>query len=356
MDCERFDKGSLELLYDELDELSASALRRHLSHCSRCQALWTKASRTRELSRISLEDAPEGLFDDIMKAEREVERHLSVSERAGRVISVLAGYAMRPQVAMAALLLLMIGSSLVFVRTGPGQGDQVAVREAGEPEVLKSSPNGDNAGPIVAPSDIERSSSRNASAPPQSKRAEEPALERRAKITEVDELRPSYQDAMAAYQAGRYAEAERLFSEVSALGGEKAGAAALHEAHAARNGSGCQRAASFYDQVARAYAGSSVADEAAWQAANCYRALGQPERARAHLRLLTSRSAYAEQANKVLGSLDAPEHTLAEAGATKSPAKAAAPAASSAPTATEPSAPSPEDRVEVDSAPGKESQ
>src|SRR5690606_33030869 len=133
MDCERFDTVTMELLYGELDELSEAAALGHLHHCSRCRDIWGHIRTTRELSEIPLEEAPAGLFESIMAQEAQAHKTLPVRERASRVISIMAEYAMRPQLAMAALLLLMIGSSLVFVRTDPQNGGHVSVTELGTP-------------------------------------------------------------------------------------------------------------------------------------------------------------------------------------------------------------------------------
>jgi tetratricopeptide (TPR) repeat protein len=149
-------------------------------------------------------------------------------------------------------------------------------------------------------------------------------------------LTSSYADALRAYQDGRYAEAERLFREVAEAGGEKAGTAAIHEAHAARNGAGCQRAVVLYDEVVRRYGGSMVADEAALQAASCYQALGQVDSARKHLERLSLRPAYAEQAQRLLAALSPaePGSRTGTAVASKRASTAAASAPAAAPPAT----------------------
>ncbi|HSC87328.1 MAG TPA: hypothetical protein VLC09_08670 [Polyangiaceae bacterium] len=336
MDCERFDKMSLELLYGELDELAAAATRRHLHHCTRCQGVWNRLRVTRDLSDPPLEDPPADLFESIMAAEREAQRRLPLRERFGRGVSILAGYAMRPQLAMAALLLLMVGSSVLFMRSAPNGRDRIGASELGAP-----------AAEVVAEPERARVASNDelatdeAAMPVGAARAEAapsaagPAADATASQSKPE--REGYREAMAAYQEGRYAEAERLFSEVAAAGGEKAAAAALHEAHAARNGSGCQRATALYDQVTSRYAGSTVADEAAWQAASCYQALGQIARARAHYQALASTPAYRARAEQAIASLTpavAAAEPAAEAEAPTDEAKAAASAAPAKAAAT----------------------
>lgn len=359
VDCERFDRDSLDLLYGELDEFAASGLRRHLSHCERCQTAWQKMVRTREAFHIDLEPAPAGLFEQIMAQEREAMHHLPAKQRLGRWVSIVAGYAMRPQLAMAALLLLMVGSSLVFVRGGPGLGDQVAVRETGSP-VAESSGLRGRAAPLVVATEEHRAEPLGAPSASQGAAPAPPIAEAEsaAKKAEAIPVRVAdYAEAMRAYQAGSYAEAERLFSEVAARGGEKAGSAALHEAHSARNGSGCQRAASAYDEVALRFRGTAVGDEASWHAATCYQALGQLDRARSHLVLLKNHPAYQAQVERALAAMAVAqsEQTMPgrPASAAGSAAKAPAIAAKARPAAAPTDGASNSQKSEADASPAE---
>jgi len=325
MDCERFDKVTLDLLYAELDELSAAAARRHLHHCTRCQGIWNKLRATKDIAVVSLVEPPADLFESIIEAERHAESALPLPQRFSRLVSVVAGYAMRPQLAMAALLLLMIGSSLLFVRRDPAGRDQVSVTELGAPRAAPLEAAG-RAAPVVVEGDGAPAAPAAGLAPADAPDAQ--ALPAAPPTT--------YSDAMAAYHEGRYAEAERLFGEVAAQGGEKAATAALHEGHAARNGSGCQRAARIYDAVAERFSGSSLADEASWHAASCYQALGELGRARAHYLALKENPAFRERASAALSSVD--ESLTATALASRAeaaPASAAEPAADSAGSAAE---------------------
>ncbi len=327
MDCERFDKTTMELLYGELDELSEAAALRHLHHCTRCRDIWGHLRTTRELAEIPLEEPPAGLFESIIDAEARAHRSLPARERFSRAISVMAGYAMRPQLAMAALLLLMIGSSLVFVRSGPLGHGEVSVTEVGKPysEPVAERSQLDEALVFDGVDEPERGA--------EHRRLNEQAAESGAEPESISSeksgsSRELYAAALSAYQEGRYAEAERLFSEVASTGGEQAASAALHEGHAARNGSGCQRAASLYDAVAEQYTGSTVADEASWLAASCYRAMGQLRRAASHYESLEKRPAFAARASKALEEINS--QLLATAAKSNSDSKAAAPTSAAA--------------------------
>lgn len=305
MDCEKFDTVTMDLLYGELDELSEAAALRHLHHCTRCRDIWGHLRTTRELADIPLEEPPSDLFESIISAERNATKTLPFRERASRVISIMAEYAMRPQLAMAALLLLMIGSSLIFVRTGPADRGQISVTELGTPtsEGAVRTETGKEAlvfeGDPAAAARLLGGSEENPTGSAEGEASEN------AEKPSPGSLAQTYRDAMTAYQEGRYAEAERLFSDVASENDERAASAALHEGHAARNGSGCQRAAALYDSVAERFQGGTVGDEASWHAATCYRAMGQLKRAAAHYTRLKARPAYASRADKALAEIDA---------------------------------------------------
>src|SRR3954467_8258336 len=134
MDCEKFDRIVLDLMYGELDELTEAAAKRHIEHCSRCKGVSSGLRATREVGALALVDPPPGLELGILEAERRLNAKLPLKKKLGRGVSILAVYAMRPQLAMAALLLLMIGSSLFFLRARPGARDSVLVTERGVPE------------------------------------------------------------------------------------------------------------------------------------------------------------------------------------------------------------------------------
>lgn len=345
MDCERFDKNSMGLLFGELDELSEAAALRHLHHCTRCRGLWGHLKATKETARLPLEDPPAELFSSIIAAERVAERELSLRERSSRAISVLAEYAMRPQLAMAALLMLMVGSSMVFIRARPDPDhDAMRVIEQGSPRQRgDTSPLSDGAAAKVFAGDPTAETELAF----EEQREDAESENESAADESLAGPQESYALALTAYQEGRYAEAERLFSEVALSGGNKSGPAALHEGHSARNGSGCQRAAPVYERVADSFSGT-VADEAAWHAASCYQSMGQPERAAAHLRSLLKRPAYAKRAQELLeelGALDSAVATTASPEAEIVPAEAssgAVAAARAAPSAPRPaSAPAP---------------
>ncbi|MEI9951153.1 MAG: hypothetical protein WDO74_19775 [Pseudomonadota bacterium] len=377
MDCEKFDRIVLDLLYDELDELTSAAARRHMEHCARCRAIGSGLRATREVGALPLVEPPAGLELRILQAEEQATQLLPIGKRLGRGLSLLAGYAMRPQVSMAALLMLMIGSSLFFLRAQPGDREHVLVTERGVPE-------SDNEVVTVLPKKAEapepaRVSAHPAASPrvedgaPRRDRAAEPrfeaapaapaALEPYAAAPRAEAARgaaslgssaddkdlegssepssdsdASYDAAMAAYRDGRYSEAQRRFDEIASLGGPHAANAALYGAQALRRVSGCPTAAPRFEEVHSRYPGS-VGSDAAWQAADCYRALGELARARQNYEQLSADPSYKSRAKEAIAELDQRVADQELAAARKAPAASAGAAKGKAPAASAPAKP-----------------
>ena len=49
MDCEKFETAMIDELYDELDELTSAAAKRHVAGCARCAALLGGLRATRRV-------------------------------------------------------------------------------------------------------------------------------------------------------------------------------------------------------------------------------------------------------------------------------------------------------------------
>jgi TolA-binding protein len=350
MDCEKFDRIVLDLLYGELDELTEAAARRHIEHCSRCKGVSAGLRATREVGALPLVDPPEGLELGILEAERRINAKLPLKKRLGRGVSILAVYAMRPQLAMAALLLLMIGSSLFFLRARPGASDSVLVTERGVPEMEQEHvaivPQGAalELAPAPAASAMPRAASAKAEAlalrdrdddkasAPSAAIAEAPADEAKGAVADAEPLpgtepaADSMEAATAAFQGGRYVEAQRRFEEIAARGGTEAPAAALQAVEALRRQRGCPAAAPRYEEVHSRYRDTPSGSEAAWQAGDCYRALGELSRARQSLEALLEVAEYRSRAEAALAELTTREEQVAAARK----AKAASPAAGAA--------------------------
>ena len=375
MDCEKFDRIVLDLLYEELDELTSAAARRHMEHCARCRTIGSGLRATREVGALPLVEPPPGLELRILQAEEQAAELLPISKRLGRGLSLLAGYAMRPQVSMAALLMLMIGSSLFFLRAQPGDREHVLVTERGVPEsdnesvtIVPKKPEAPEPAPVAAhpapsPRVDEVTARRDRATEPKLETAPQaPPTERFAAAPPPEAARSgatlgassddkdlegsaepstdsdaSYDAAMAAYRDGRYSEAQRRFDEIASLGGSHAANAALYGAQALRRVSGCPTAAPRFEAVHSRYPGS-VGSDAAWQAADCYRSLGELARARQNYEQLSADPSYKTRAKEAIAELDQ-RVADQELAARKAAAAAAATAKGKAPAASAPAKP-----------------
>jgi hypothetical protein len=344
VDCEKFDRVVLDLLYDELDELTSAAAKRHMEHCARCRDIGSGLRATRQIGILPLVEAPAGLEDRILAAEQKARTHLPARQRFGRAVSVMAGYAMRPQLAMAALLLLMIGSSLVFLRARPGERDRVRVTERGVPEseaesvavvpIPEKARAGENNEHGADESEARRERSAAATPAPEEAAAGAASKDGDKPMDSVATAEGAadggtgdavFDQAMSDFRAGRYGEAQKNFDVVASAGGGNAPTAALFAARSVRSDSGCSAAAPRFETVSTKHRGSNVGNEAAWQAADCYRSLGQIEDAKRNYKLLVGVAGYAERAELALNEMEQ-SRVAAKAPAAK-PAAAAPPPA-----------------------------
>jgi TolA-binding protein len=307
MDCERFDRIVLDLLYDELDELTAASARRHVEQCTRCRGILAGLRATREVGTLPLVDPPAGLELSILEAEQRARSRLPLQQRLGRGVSVLAGYAMRPQLAMAALLLLAIGSSLIFFRARPGDRNSMSVTERGVPEA-------DHDLVAVVPA-ASRDRAADAHGPPaaaaQAEKKETTPMAARPGAAPSPEPEPAespgdsaFQAALGALKEGRNKDAREQFESVAARGGTDAPQAAFHAAEAAKNDLGCSEAAKLFDQVPFHYPGTRAGYDATFQAAKCYESIGDVEKARRNYQALLDEPNYAERARNALAQLE----------------------------------------------------
>ena len=134
MDCEKFESTLLDELYDELDEVTSAAAKRHVGGCSRCAALLSGMKATRRLAVLPLVEPPADLEDRILAAAREAQKVVPLTRQASRAISRAGSWAMRPQTGMAAVFLLGIGlSALLLKGKHAAPPSTMTVSEQGEP-------------------------------------------------------------------------------------------------------------------------------------------------------------------------------------------------------------------------------
>ncbi len=135
MDCEKFDQHVIDALYDELDELTTASMKRHMEGCSRCASAFSALRATREVAILPLEEPSAELESRILFAASAAQQKTPWHRKALRALAWAGSHAMRPQLAMAAVFVLVIGSSLLLLRAKPGTTSigPVSVTERGEP-------------------------------------------------------------------------------------------------------------------------------------------------------------------------------------------------------------------------------
>jgi TolA-binding protein len=312
MNSDKFDRIVLDLLYGELDELTTAAAKRHMDQSARAREIFAHFKATRQLSVLPTHDPPPSFEIELMERERRALAELPLHHRIGRIVSMLAGYAMRPQLIMGALLLLMIGSSLMFLRARPGQHSAMQVTERGAPEaeadlVLPVAAAPESGAPITSGILRALPGAEGEAAPPPRPTLAPPAHAHEvghASSLEgaVEGLEP-FEQALQLYRAGKYLEAQRRFDRISRGAGARAAESALYSAQAVRNASGCAPAVSRFERVRLEFPGSASAYEAAWRAAKCEQQLGDVEGARQSYESLLQVSSHAERARAALAAL-----------------------------------------------------
>lgn len=311
MDCEQFELIVMDLLYGDLAESEAAAARRHIEQCDRCSSILSSLRAARKGSAMPLEEPPADLEAKLVTEAKAAQKDAPWPRRIGRAISWAGSYAMRPQLAMAALLMLMIGSSLLLLRGRPGsQVGVVHVTEQGVPEREQAEPgSADDEDRVRAPA---RSRAAAEAEPSGGKgglalddaRAERADAAAAAPAPASEAARSNeYGDAMALYEAKEYAKAQKAFEAISAQGGTDAAAAALYAAKAAKASAGCGSALPRFEGVIARHGNTPSAVQARWEAAACNRSLGNYDRARQQLADLRNIEGQRDRADQELAKL-----------------------------------------------------
>lgn len=302
MDCEKFDQHVMDALYDELDELTHAAMKRHMEGCARCASTLAGLKATRDAAVLPLEEPGDDLEDRILAAVEVAQRKTPWRRKALRALAWAGSHAMRPQLAMAALFVLVIGSSLLLLRARPGTVGVAPVRvtERGAPAPEQPEVALAPAPPAAAPAAAEQPTEALAAAEPAAAGEVKRAEERAADKAGADEGK---------------AKDEKADRDDGAPGGA---AAALADAQAKKNASGCSAALPLFDEIGTRYPGTAAAHTAMWEAAQCYKASGNEARARELLLALRSVESYKAQVESELGEAQANAQNI------QAPAKAAA--------------------------------
>ena len=157
MDCEKFESALMDELYGELDELTSAAAKRHVSGCARCSALLGGLRATRRVAALPRVEPPADLEERILKAAAAASpKAVPLRGRLARAVSLAGSWAMRPQTAMAAVFLVMIGTSVLLLRGKSSRAPasaEMTVTEEGTPAPA-AAPRADEPAASAAPEPV----------------------------------------------------------------------------------------------------------------------------------------------------------------------------------------------------------
>jgi len=363
MDCEKLESVLMDELYGELDEITSAAVKRHVAGCARCAALLNGLRATRRVAELPMVEAPAGLEERILvAAAAHAPRGSALQWRFARVLSLAGTWAMRPQTAMAAVSLVMIGTSVLLLRgrssRAPASAEMI-VTEEGTPAPAASAPGGESKGAAAPPPNALAPAVAAAPAP-------EPPADLRQRAAKVaprtdDEVAAGPMPMAAVGRApsgGAGAGGSPAFAsapvQAHAQFAEAPAAAApspfdangeLAEARAARDdaagrGLPCPSVARFDDVVNRA-GGTAAGWDAVYEGALCYESNGDFASARNRLNVLLRVDPYKDRARAQLDQLSRRQQPASAAAApaakpATAPAKPAAPATDDEPTSGAP--------------------
>jgi len=354
MDCEKFEAAILDELYGELDELTSASAKRHVAGCARCSARLGGLRATRRIAVVPQLDPSDDLEDRIFRAIERAQSQPAPPRRLAEVVSLAGAWAMRPQTAMAAVFLVMIGTSVLLLRgTSPRApaSSEVTVTERGTPAPAAS---GAAHQATAAPADLEQRERAAVAAspvaekqpwalPPSSPPPQVPAMgggpppaaqpaPRVAVESNFAQPPPAlsnddlFNTALRSYRAGRFDEAAREFD---AIAPSDLNAPDLWAARSVRDGKGCRAAVGRFDKTAQRYRQASPGWDALLEGALCYRALGDLTTARARLNALLGVDSHKDRARAELDRID--ELQQAQAASDTPPPAPAKPAAKARP-------------------------
>lgn len=310
MDCEKFEQHLMDALYEELDPRLYADFRRHLESCSRCSATFSELRATRDVGVLPLEEPRADLEPRILAAALKAQEKTPWHRKALRVLAWAGSHAMRPQLAMAALFVLVVGSSLLLLRPQSTKvPSPVRVTERGMPVPEPLEARGDPSMPGGSQGDSEAAQA--AGAPTMATvtadgQKDGPQQEQKGALAKEDEAQEKGSDAKAA----------------------------LSEARAVRQKSGCAAAVKAYDEVGARFPATVSAGEAMWEAADCYKSMGDEKRAREMYEALRSYASYRDRAEAELAQADANAMNQQQSKmAVNAPPTAAPPAAAPPPAA-----------------------
>ena len=314
MDCEQFERSVLQFVGGELNDVTRAASLRHLDQCRRCQRLEHRIQAAVDHCLLPQVTPSEELVTLIERDESEIQTRLGIGERSRRFARKLADYAMRPQVAMSTMLLLLILVGITLFDAAGDPDDRVAERGIPEqPKELDNSPEGlplnDELSHLDPPMEFGSTSEQNDAPGVTDSR---PIFENSKDGTEIERALndlPEIKEANLAeakklLAEKKFADARNLADAIAARGDSATSDEAVWlAAQAEFSLSGCSGGLRRFDKIAGG--NSNFSSSALWKAANCRRASGQLNEAKAQFEQLVADNEYRGRAEEALRALEA---------------------------------------------------
>lgn len=319
MDSDKFDQQLMGYLFDELDEVDRAAVKRRLETDGVARELATRLRTTLDRAQLQLEEPSPELEARILEAARLAERGEPVYRKLLRFLAWAGSHAMRPQFAMGALLVVVLGSSMLLLRAKPGA---MRTAQEGRPATQMTAVN-------PASTQLERGNP----LPPslEGEPAAAPAMaadgskgSREGASTGVEEDDGAFARGMKKLTAGQAADAQLDFTAASRAGGKNGPKAALYAARAARAAGGCKEAIPYFRKLRERYGESGYGADAMFEEAQCRHELD--ERAQAQ-ELLTQLQSHPEYRTRATAELARENASGATAGGAAAPGAKSKPAA-----------------------------
>jgi hypothetical protein len=329
MDCDKVESAIIDELYGELDEVTSAALKRHIAGCNACSLLLGGLRATRRVAALPIVAAPPDLEQRVLRAVGADLATTPASDHLARIVSAAGSWAMRPQTAMAAVFLVMLGASVLLLRgrssRAPASAEMIvtekgtpapapvpsATKEPADlPTLTATSAVAKAGGPKVANQPATWPSPDVASGAARDRFTAKGASPGKLEETQLAG-RPDSAGSLAsapaaapAVPAGRAARPTRAAEDQEATEGPSSSTAGLASARALRDSQGCRAAVARFDDVAQHASGSSAGWEALLESARCYRSLGDTANARARLTTLLGIAQFKDRARSELDLLE----------------------------------------------------
>src|SRR5262245_55205460 len=120
MDQEKFDQHLMDYLFDELDEVTRAAMKRKIEADAQCREVEARLRATIEVGQLPVEEPDAGLEERILEACEQAQEGVPLRAKIVRILSWAGSKAMDPRLAMAAILMLVIGSAILLLPAKPG--------------------------------------------------------------------------------------------------------------------------------------------------------------------------------------------------------------------------------------------